>query len=65
MGIVPDYQRRATDKYMAKMARVVLVISPQDKADIMQASEQAGQSMTAYIMQAVKTQLQRDKTNTD
>lgn len=57
MGITPDYQRRAADKYLSKMARVVLVISPYDKDRIYKASADAGQSMTAFIMDAVNSRI--------
>lgn len=55
-----DAQRRANLKYLSKQARINLTLPPETKDEFTQAAEQAGQSLTAYILQAVTDRIKRE-----
>lgn len=42
-------------------ARIIVMTTPADKEEIKAAANQAGQSVNAYILQAVRERIEREK----
>lgn len=45
-----DAQRRATNKYRESMAKIELIITPEEKEKIKQAAADAGKSVTRFLV---------------
>ena len=54
-----EAQTRAAVKHNRTRDAITLRISKEDGAEIRQAAQDAGQSVTAYIMQAVKEYMEK------
>lgn len=53
-------KKSAQDRYHDKLARMTLRISKDDMRTLDDAATLAGQSRTAYIMQAIRERMERD-----
>ena len=56
-----DAQMQASVKYNRKQDNIMIRPSKEDGAEIRKAAEEAGQSVQAYVLQAVRERMKRDK----
>lgn len=55
-----DAQRAAVLRHQAKLDRIVIQPSKEEGAKIRQAAADAGQSVQAYVLQAIKERMERE-----
>lgn len=56
-----EERKEANARYMAKFERVTIFVLPAEKESYRAQADQAGQSLTAYIKQAIRERMQRDQ----
>lgn len=58
-----EERKEANARYLAKMERIAMYILPEEKELFKAMADQAGQSLTAYIKQAIEERIERDHKN--
>ena len=63
---IPEYQRRARNKWDAEHMATLGVKLRKERADVIRdAAAKAGQSVSAYILQAINERMERDNKGRD
>ena len=57
---VSESQQRATKKYQAKLQRIYVWLSPEQKAQIAAHAETTGESINAFVQRAIAEAMARD-----
>lgn len=60
-----ESQAKAIRKYLASKSEFRIYTTPEDKERMRQAAEEAGQSMNAYILEAIERRIAEDHKNND